>query len=166
VRQEIPAAFVEAVRQVFMDTDIAIDSVEDGDAFGSDAQVITSVGLTGDLRGIFMLRTDLVGAAGILKAMTGGLRLRFTNDRLSEIQLGAIGEISNQVAGRAITLLTNLDLHCDITPPAVLAAPQLQSIVPDLSETFRKTVRGPFGRLSIFLGIQRLEQPEPLQKTS
>jgi len=166
VRQEIPAAFVEAVRQVFTDTDIAIDSIDDGDAFGSDAQVITSVGLAGDLRGIFMLRTDLAGAAGILKAMTGGLRLRITNDRLSEIQLGAIGEISNQVAGRAITLLTDLDLHCDITPPAVLAAPQLQSIVPDLSETFRKTVRGPFGRLSIFLGIQRLEQPEPLQKTS
>jgi len=166
VRQEILAAFVEAVRQVFRDTDIRIDSVDDQDAFGSDAQVITSVGLTGDLRGIFMLRTDLSGAAGILKAMTGGLRLRITHDRLSEIQLGAIGEISNQIAGRAITLLTDIGLHCDITPPAVLAAPQLQSLVPDLSETFRRTVRGAFGRLSIFLGIQRLEQPDSSQKTS
>ncbi len=166
MRQEILEAIVEAVRQVFRDTDIPVDSVDDGDAFGPDAQVITSVGLTGDLRGIFMLRTDLPGAAGILKAMTGGLRLRITNDRLSEIQLAAIGEISNQIAGRAITLLADIDLHCDITPPAVLAAPQLQSLVPDLSETFRRTVRGPFGRLTIFLGIQRLEPSDPGPKTS
>jgi chemotaxis protein CheX len=166
VRQEILAAFVEAVRQVFRDTDIAIDSVDDADAFGPDAQVIASLGLTGDVKGIFMLRTDLQGAAGILKAMTGGIRLRITHDRLSEIQLAAIGEISNQIAGRAITLLSDLDLRCDITPPAVLAAPQLQSLVPDLSEIFRQTVRGPFGRLTIFLGIQRLERPDPLQKTS
>ena len=166
MRQEILAAFVEAVRQVFRGTDIDIDSVDAGDAFGSDAQVITSVGLTGDLRGIFMLRTDMQGAAGILKAMTGGIRLRIANDRLSEIQLAAIAEISNQIAGRAITLLSDIDLRCDITPPAVLAAPELQSLVPDLAETYRQTVRGPFGRLSIFLGIQRFEQPDPLQKTS
>jgi chemotaxis protein CheY-P-specific phosphatase CheC len=106
------------------------------------------------------------GAAGILKAMTGGIRLRIANDRLSEIQLAAIAEISNQIAGRAITLLSDIDLRCDITPPAVLAAPELQSLVPDLAETYRQTVRGPFGRLSIFLGIQRFEQPDPLQKTS
>ena len=166
MRQEILAAFVEAVRQVFRDTDIAIDSVDAGDAFGAAAQVITSVGLTGDLRGIFMLRTDMQGAAGILKAMTGGVRLHIANDRLTEIQLAAIGEISNQIAGRAITLLSDFDLHCDITPPAVLAAPQLQSLVPDLSETSRQTVRGPFGRLTIFLGIQTLEHTDPHQKTS
>jgi chemotaxis protein CheY-P-specific phosphatase CheC len=89
--------------------------------------------------------------------MTGGVRLRIANERLSEIQLAAIAEISNQIAGRAITLLSELDIHCDITPPAVLAAPQLQSLVPDLSETSRQTVRGPFGQLTIFLGIQRVE---------
>jgi chemotaxis protein CheX len=166
VRQDILAAFVEAVTQVFRDTDIAIESVDPGDVFGSDAQVITSVGVTGDLRGIFMLRTDMAGAAGILKAMTGGIRLHIAHDRLSEIQLAAIAEISNQIAGRAITLLSDLDLHCDITPPAVLAARQLQSLVPDLAETFRQTIRGPFGRLTIFLGIQRPEHPDPLQKTS
>jgi chemotaxis protein CheX len=166
VQQELIAVFVEAVRQVFRETDIVIDSVDELDPFGSDAQVITSVGLAGDVRGIFMLQTDLSGAAGILEAMTGGLQLRITHDLLSEIQLAAIGEISNQIAGRAITLLANMDLHCDITPPAVLAARQLRSLVPDLSEAFRRTVRGGFGRLTIFLGIQRFESPNPLQKTS
>jgi chemotaxis protein CheX len=166
VRHEIFEAFVEAVRQVCNDTDLVVDSVEPGDAFGADAQVITSVGVTGDLRGIFMLRTNMEGAAGVLKGMTGGIRLSFANDRLTEIQLAAIGEFANQVAGRAATLLADLELVCDITPPAVLAAPQLQSLGPDLSETFRQTVNGSFGRITIFLGFQGHENVDPLQKTS
>ena len=166
VRHQIFEAFAEAVRQVCHDTDLIVDSVEPGDAFGSDAQVITSVGITGDLRGIFMLRTDMEGAAGILKAMTGGIRLTIANERLTEIQLAAIGEFANQVAGRAVTLLTDLGVVCDITPPAVLAAPQLQSLGPDLAETFRQTVNGSFGRITIFLGFQHREDADPLQKTS
>jgi CheY-specific phosphatase CheX len=156
VHQQILATFVEAVRQVFQDTDIAIEAVESGDAFGYGAEVITSVGLTGDVRGILMLRTDTAGAEGILKAMSGTVRLPVTNDRLTEMEMAAIGEISNQIAGRAISLLASLDLHCDITPPTVIAAPQLQTLVPDLAESFRQTIRGPFGRLTVFLGISRL----------
>ena len=85
VQQQILATFVEAVRQVFQDTDITVTSVEPGDALGYDAQVITSVGLTGDVRGILMLRTDTAGAASILRAMSGGVRLQITGDRLSEM---------------------------------------------------------------------------------
>jgi chemotaxis protein CheX len=155
VPQQILATFVEAVRQVFRDNDIAIEAVEPGDSFGSAAQVITSVGLTGDVRGILMLRTDTAGAAGILRAMSSTVHLSIGNDRLSEMEMAAIGEISNQIAGRAITLLADMDLHCDITPPTVIAAPQMQSLVPDLAESLRQTIRGPFGRLTVFLGISR-----------
>jgi CheY-specific phosphatase CheX len=87
--------------------------------------------------------------------MSGTLRLSIENDRLSELEMAAFGEISNQIAGRAITLLADMDLHCDITPPTVIAAPQLQSLVPDLAESLRQTIRGPFGRLTVFLGISR-----------
>ena len=71
------------------------------------------------------------------------------------MELAAFGEISNQIAGRAITLLAGMDLHCDITPPTVFAAQQLQTLVPDLAESLRQTIRGPFGRLTVFLGVSR-----------
>ncbi len=166
MQQRILEAFIEAVRQVFRETDIPIDSVEPGDPPGYEDQVISSVGLTGDVKGIFMLRTDTAGASGILKAMAGGVRLPIKDDRLNEIQMAAFGEFSNQIAGRAITLLESLRLTCDITPPAVLAAPQLQSLVPDLASSHRRTVLGAFGRLTLFLGIQQPETPDPRQKTS
>lgn len=166
VRQEILAALVEAVRQVFKDTDIAIDSVEPGEPPGMETQVISSVGLTGDLKGIVMLYTDRAGALGIVRGMAGGVRFPESSAGFGELELAAIGEISNQIAGRAITLLFDQGLDCDITPPAVVAAASLQSLVPDVTESCQRTFRGPFGRLSVFLGIQRADRGGSRQKTS
>jgi len=160
VQQEILEVFVEAVRQVFRETDIAIESVDAGDVPEAEDNVIASVGLTGDLKGIFMLRTDTPSAANFLKAMTGGLRLTLRDDLLNEIQMAALGELSNQISGRATTLLFDRHLHCDITPPAIIAARQMQSLVPDLAASFSRTIRGPFGRLTLFLGLQETEHPE------
>ena len=160
VQQEILEVFVEAVRQVFRETDIEIESVDAGDEKGTEDSVITSVGLTGDLKGIFMIRTDTASTAAILRAMTGGVRITLERDRLSEMQMAALGELTNQISGRAITLLFNHRLRCDITPPAVIAARQLQSLVPSLAASFNRTIRGPFGRLTVFLGLQESSVPD------
>jgi len=157
MRPEIGAALVEAVRQVFSDTGIVIHHAQPGMPEGAQAQVIASVGLTGYVRGILMLSTDRAGAAAIVRGLAHGLHVPELGPGMSELELGAIGEISNQVAGRTITLLSTLGLHCDITPPAVVAAVQLQSLVPDVAESFQQTFFGPFGRLSVWLGVQRID---------
>jgi CheY-specific phosphatase CheX len=155
VQQEILEVFVEAVRQVFRETDIAITDVGAEDVPGAEDNVITSVGLTGDVKGIFMIRSDASSADAILHAMTGGVRIpALQDDRMSEMQMAALGELTNQICGRAITLLFDLRLRCDITPPAVIAARQLRSLVPDLSASRNLTIRGPFGRLTVFLGLR------------
>ncbi|MGA2976736.1 MAG: chemotaxis protein CheX [Spirochaetia bacterium] len=160
VQQKILDVFIEAVRQVFHETDILIDSVDMGEAHDTDDQVITSVGLIGDLKGVFMLRTDTPSAASILRAMAGGVRIAVKDDILSNVQLTAMGELANQISGRAITLLSERHLSCDITSPTIVAATQLQSLVPDVAVTFRRTIRGPFGRLTLFLGMQDLGPSE------
>jgi CheY-specific phosphatase CheX len=157
VEQDILEAFLEAVRQVFRETDIPIESVEAAQEPQAEDHVITSIGLTGDLKGILMLRTDLSGAAGILHAMTSGIRLPAREDMLTELQMAALAELSNQISGRAITLLSDLHLNCDITPPAVVAARHLRSHVPDLPTSFSRTLRGPFGRITLFVGLQARE---------
>jgi chemotaxis protein CheX len=164
VQRKILEAFIEAVQQVFLEMDIVIDTVGVADDAPPDDQVITSVGLTGDLKGIFMIHTDRASAGGLLRAMTGGMRLSTQAERLSEIQLAALGELSNQISGRAITLLSELNLHCDITPPAIVAADKLTSHVPDLAVSFRRSVRGPFGHLTLFIGVQDIAAPESIQK--
>jgi CheY-specific phosphatase CheX len=154
VQQEILEVFVEAVRQVLSETDIAIETVGADEDADTEDNVITSVGLTGDLRGIFMIRTDTASTAAILRAMTGGVKISLENERISEMQMAAMGELTNQISGRAITLLFDHRLRCDITPPAVIAAHHLQSLVPDLATSRSLSIRGPFGRLTVFLGLR------------
>jgi CheY-specific phosphatase CheX len=147
-------AFVEAVRQVLGALDIPVDAVDEGGEPRDDDTVLTTVGITGELKGIFMFRTNGESAAAILAAMTGGFGVAAVRaERLDEMQMAAFGELANQVSGRAITLLSEIQVRCDITAPAVVAAEGLRSLVPDLAESFRRTVRGPFGRLSMFLGL-------------
>jgi CheY-specific phosphatase CheX len=169
VEQQILEVFIEAIRQVFRDTGIVIDTVGAEEKPSLEDHVITSVGITGDLKGIFMLRTDTPSASFILGAMTDGVRIVLEDDRFTEIHMAALGELTNQITGRAITLLFDRHVRCEITPPAVIAARQLHSLVPDMAVSFSRAVRGPFGRLTLFLGMQEphsAEQPKKLVDNS
>ena len=145
---------VEAIRQVFSDSDLPIRAEETAGSPGMETQVIASVGLAGDIKGIIMLCTDQPGARAIARGMAAGVRVPVDGGILSEIELAALGEIANQVAGRAVTILSGRGLRCEITPPAVVAAAHLQSLVPDLQESLLRRFGGPFGRLEVFLGVQ------------
>jgi len=154
VHAEILAAFLDAVRQVLSETGVEIESIVPEEDRDTDDQVITSIGLTGGVRGIFILRTDTSSARNIIRAMLGEVRIALGGEGLDRIQMAALGELSNQICGRAITLLSETTAHCDITPPAVVAAQGMKSLVPDALSSSRREVRGPFGRISLFLGVQ------------
>jgi CheY-specific phosphatase CheX len=154
VEHEILDTFIEAVRQVLAETDIDVEAFDPGPGPPGADQVVTSVGLTGDVRGILMLSTDAPSAVAIARAMTAGVAIPLANERFTEVHLAAMAELANQVSGRAITMLSERQLRCDITPPAVIAAQGMQSLVPNLAASFQRTARGVFGRLSMFLGFQ------------
>jgi CheY-specific phosphatase CheX len=154
VEKDTFGAFLEAARQIFAETELQIETVDTGGEAAENDQLIASVGLTGELRGIFLLRTDSGSATAIARAMTGGRAfLRGENDP-GELQLAAMGELANQISGRATTILSAQQVSCDITPPAIVAAQRLTSLVPNLSGALHGVIRGPFGRLSLFLGLQ------------
>jgi chemotaxis protein CheX len=166
VQEQIVDAFFDAVRQVFEETGIGIEAIGTQEPAAEEHQVVTSVGLVGDLKGIFMLLTDTPSATSIVRSMTGGMGIALRDDMIDQIQMAALGELSNQISGRAITLLSDHGLHCDITPPAVLAARQLKSLVPDLAQSSRRVITGPFGRITLFIGFTTTEPADRREKTS
>ena len=166
VREQVADAFIDAVRQVLEETGIVIDGIGTPSSPEEEDQVVTSVGLVGDIKGVFMLLTDAASAASIARSMTGGMGIVLGDDVIDQIQMTALAELSNQISGRAITLLSAFDIHCDITPPAVLAARQLKSLVPDIARPFQRTITGSFGRLTLYLGIVAYESSIEREKTS
>jgi CheY-specific phosphatase CheX len=154
VADVVPGVFLEALRQVFDETGIRLDSVERERASRSDSaveQVVASVGVTGEVRCNLMLCADNGSADGILRGMTDGLQL--PADRLGEFPRAAMGEIANQVAGRAVTLLASLGRHCDITPPTVVTADRVDSLLPGPASVW--TLRGAFGVLRLVAALDR-----------
>ena len=144
----VSGLFLEALRQVFGETDIPLDRFEREHGSGGDgpvAQVVASVGITGELCCNLMLCADNRSADGILRGMTAGLAL--PDDLLGENPRAAMGEIANQVAGRAVTLLAVRGRRCDITPPTVVTADRVDGLPAGPAAAW--TVHGSFGVLRL-----------------
>jgi CheY-specific phosphatase CheX len=170
VQKEILAAFIDAIGQVLGEMDMPVDAVDEADTGAVRDCILSSVGLTGEVKGILMLRTDAASSEALFRSMTGGFGVTVLcagrEKESDEMRMAAFGELSNQVSGRAITLLWEKGVRCDITAPAVIAAAELRSLVPDLPVRFQRTVRGPFGRLTMFLGMQDDGPRDQRKKTS
>ena len=150
----VTGVFPEALRQVLAETGIRLDRLEAERGIRSGGpveQVVASVGVTGDLRCNLVLCADNRSADGILRGMTAGLSL--PAERLGDFPRAAMGEIANQVAGRAVTLLAALGRRCDITPPTVVTADRLTCLLPGPAAAW--TVRGAFGGLRLIAARER-----------
>jgi len=154
VEAGVSGVFLEALRQVFAETGIRVADVAAGGGSrsgGPVGQVLASVGVTGELRCNLMLCADNRSADGILRGMTAGLPL--PADRHGELPRAAMGEIANQIAGRAATLLASHGLRCDITPPTVVTADRIDSLLAGSVAAW--TVRGDFGVLRLVTARER-----------
>jgi len=145
--------FLDALRQIFTETGIEITWCGEDDGV-EPVQVITSIGITGDLRGNLLLETDHASAGKILETMLGDLASSSGMEGLAEIRKASLCELTNQVAGRAITLLSAMGIDCDITPPTIITADTVTDGISLIGESSRTTTRGPFGGLAIALALE------------
>jgi CheY-specific phosphatase CheX len=159
-------AFLEAVRQVLRETGVSVDSSGPGESPGATEGIIANVGFTGDLRGVFTLLADLASAAGLLQAMTGGLEIVMDDRRADLMRMEAFGELANQVSGRAMTILYDKKVRCEITPPAIFSGRELRSPTFGPGKSTGGTLQGSFGRLALFVGLQEHKSIDHLEKTS
>ncbi len=144
--------FLQALREIFQETGIEISCVHEGPRKDPD-QVVASVGLTGALKGNLMICTDYPSAVQIIRCMMNGVNMEFPDGRITEIQSTALGEFTNQISGRAVTILSHQGVTCDITPPIIITARKLESHISDLQESFARVVEGPFGSLKMLIGL-------------
>jgi hypothetical protein len=90
-------------------------------------------------------------ADGTLHGMTAGPAPPVHG--LGEFPRATMGEIADQVAGRIVTLLAALDRRCDITPPTVITANRVDSLLPGQAASW--TVRCAFGDLRLIAAPDR-----------
>ena len=145
--------FLQALELIFTETGIEIRSVESADKQAFTDQVVTTIGIAGIVKGNFLLCTDYASANNIIRGMLRGVSIAFQTGGLGELQKTALGELANQISGRAVTLLSDVGMECGITPPIIITAEKLTSHVSDLAESFSRVVKGPFGVLRLFIAL-------------
>lgn len=88
----------------------------------SEKEILTVVGITGDIRGQMYFGLPLDSAKRIVSAMMGGIHLS-TLDALGQ---SAISELSNMICGNAMTLFAKEGVSLDITPPSLIMGNQIE----------------------------------------
>ncbi len=86
------------------------------------AEVSVLIGVTGHLRGQFIITMQSEIAKGIASQMMGGMPVT----ELDELSMSAIGELGNMIAGNTSTAFADMGMNIDITPPTVLEGSQIK----------------------------------------
>jgi len=86
----------------------------------SDSFITVSLGITGTYKGYFILNIGINDSKKLATYISSKMDFEVTEDELPEFQIETFSEISNQIAGRLSTKLSEKDgVDSDITPPSV-----------------------------------------------
>ena len=117
-RADILEPFVEAARDVLtqeLGTDVKAGRLSLAKGAATTLDVTVVIGITGKLTGIALYSMSNDMAMSVVGQMMGA-----AVTELDEMALSGVAELGNVITGHATTLLAQLGLHCDISPPMLL----------------------------------------------
>jgi chemotaxis protein CheX len=82
----------------------------------ADNHIWIQIGLTGHMNGDIVFGLSESVALRMISAMMGG----YDTTEIDEMGRSAISELGNMISGNATTMLYNLGMHVDITPPKIM----------------------------------------------
>lgn len=117
--------------------------------------VVAAVGLVGDLKGHFVLRLGQASAASFVASVSGHLGMKEEDPTDHQYRKAVIGEIANQISGRAAAILSGEGVEFMITPPTVIAGEGVETALPESNDRIAFAVIGGFGGFDCAVAIKR-----------
>lgn len=148
--------FTDALREIVLEIGFEDLAIEYGNSNVDSAELVASVGITGDLQGFMMLRTDMKSAKSFVSKMLANMGIDEEEEEgFGQFHKEAIGEIVNQVSGRSTMMLADQQIDCNITPPTIIAGRNIYSDVSSCESSLSHTINGSFGNIGLFVGIKK-----------
>jgi chemotaxis protein CheX len=147
--------FTEALREIVTEIGFQDLAIDYGNNEADAAELVASVGITGDLQGFMMLRTNMESAKSFVSKMLSNMGVEDEEEGFGQFHKEAIGEIVNQVSGRSTMMLADQQIDCNITPPTIIAGHNIYSDVSSCESSLSHTISGSFGNISLFVGIKK-----------
>ncbi len=113
-------------------------------------EIVILLGITGDIKGqaVFSLSEQMA------KAVASGMMMGMPVDEIDEMAKSALSELGNMIMGNSATLLFNLGVKIDITPPSLVKGQSIEISSSGL-ETICVPLVSTLGEIEFDIGIKR-----------
>lgn len=113
-------------------------------------EIVILLGITGDIRGqaVFSLTEQMA------KSIASGMMMGMPVDEIDEMAKSALSELGNMIMGNSATLLFNLGVKIDITPPSLVKGQAIEISSSGL-ETICVPLVSTLGEIEFDIGIKR-----------
>lgn len=113
-------------------------------------EIVIILGITGDIRGqaVFSLSEQMA------RDVASGMMMGMPVDVIDEMAKSALSELGNMIMGNSATLLFNLGVKIDITPPSLVKGQAIEITSSGL-ETICVPLVSTLGEIEFDIGIKR-----------
>ncbi len=146
--------FMKATSAVFNEIGFDVSIVEPEKNRVLVTELVANIGITGEIKGFLILKSDLSSAGKFITKMLSHLNMDTEETSFGQFHKEAMGEVLNQISGRSTMLLEEQDIHCDITPPTLLIGKNIVSDSVKAEYSLNRYLTGDFGIFNFYVGIK------------
>ncbi len=146
--------FIDATAAVFNEIGFEVSVTKPAVNSDFTADVVANIGITGDIKGFLILKSNLASAHAFITKMLSNLNMETEEVDFGQFHKEAMGEVLNQISGRSTMLLEERDIHCNITPPTLIIGNKIDSNPADSEYTFNRYLSGDFGTFNFYVGVK------------
>lgn len=122
-------------------------------------EVIITIGITGNMTGTMMLKSDKKSATSIAEHMLRKIGHLPEGNEFTESQQEVIRELMNLISARSLMILFEQNVDCNLTPPTLIMGKQIHPSMYNISYTVHTGVKGLFGEIYLFFGVKEENIP-------
>lgn len=146
--------FIKAAEEIFKEMGFTGLIIQEGSRNEEKYDLIANIGITGDISGFLLIRSDLGSSMNFINKMLSNMGMEAEESDFGKFHKEAFGEILNQISGRSTMLLEASGINCEITPPTILMGTNISMDTYVPAEIVHKTVSGGFGSFDLLIGAK------------
>jgi chemotaxis protein CheX len=146
--------FIKAAEEIFKEIGFTGLIIQDGSRNEEKYDLIANIGITGDISGFLLIRSDLGSSMNFINKMLSNMGMEAEESDFGKFHKEAFGEILNQISGRSTMLLEASGINCEITPPTILMGTKISMGTYVPAEIVHKTISGGFGSFDLLIGAK------------
>ena len=145
---------INAIKEIFHEINIKIDKIDIINNLNDNNQIIGNIGITGTIKGNFVILSNLKSAKNITGLMLNKSSIAHDKNKFNNMYKAVFGELANQLSARVSMYFSENNIDCSITPPTIITGNSVKTLIYGLTEFFYSNIIGQFGYINLLFGIK------------